>query len=70
MTELGSNVDRHANLGAGELGPAGIGAFLSEPRFEGLPCVFEGPGASGKAIERADIDNAFALRAAGLKARG
>jgi len=70
MTKLGSNVDRHANLGAGELGRKGIGAFLSEPRFEGLPCVFEGPGASGKAVDRADIDNAFKLRKQGLKARG
>jgi deoxyribonuclease-4 len=70
MTELGSNRDRHANLGDGELGRAGIGAFLSEPRFEGLACVFEGPGASGKAVDRADIDNAWKLRKKGLKARG
>lgn len=70
MTELGSNRDRHANLGDGELGRAGIGAFLSEPRFDGLACVFEGPGASGKAVERADIDNAWQLRDEGLKARG
>jgi deoxyribonuclease-4 len=70
MTALGSNRDRHANLGDGELGRAGIGAFLSEPRFEGLACVFEGPGASGKAVDRADIDNAWKLRDKGLKARG
>ena len=69
MTELGSNVDRHANLGDGEIGRKGIAAFLSEPRFEGLACVFEGPGASGKAVERVDIDNAFKLRKQGLKAR-
>jgi deoxyribonuclease IV len=69
MTELGSNRDRHANLGDGVLGRAGIGAFLSEPRFEGLACVFEGPGASGKAVEPADIENAWKLREEGLKAR-
>jgi deoxyribonuclease IV len=69
MTKLGSNVDRHANLGAGELGKKGCAAFLSEPRFEGLPCVFEGPGASGKAVERPDIENAWKLRKQGLKAR-
>jgi hypothetical protein len=51
------------------LGRAGIGAFLSEPRFEGLACVFEGPGASGKAVEPADIENAWKLREEGLKAR-
>jgi deoxyribonuclease IV len=69
-TPLGSNVDRHANLGDGELGRKGCAAFLSEPRFEGLPCVFEGPGASGKAVERPDIDNAWKLRKQGQKARG
>jgi deoxyribonuclease-4 len=70
MTPLGSNRDRHANLGDGEIGPDGIAAFLSEPRFDGLPCIFEGPGATGKQIEAADIANAFKLRERGLKARG
>jgi deoxyribonuclease IV len=69
-TPLGSNVDRHANLGDGELGRKGCAAFLSEPRFEKLPCIFEGPGASGKAVERPDIDNMYKLRKQGLKARG
>ena len=34
---LGANVDRHAPLGAGELGERGLAVFLSEPRFDGLP---------------------------------
>ena len=69
MTPLGSNRDRHANLGDGEIGADGIAAFLSEPRFEDLPVIFEGPGASGKAVERPDIENALALRERGLQAR-
>ena len=69
MTPLGSNRDRHINLGDGELGADGCAAFLSEPRFEGLPCIFEGPGATGKGVERADIDNAWALRERGLQGR-
>jgi deoxyribonuclease-4 len=69
VNELGSNRDRHANLGEGEIGPDGIAAFLSEPRFEGLPMIFEGPGAAGKQVEREDIDNALALRERGLAAR-
>jgi deoxyribonuclease-4 len=69
VTPLGSNRDRHVNLGEGEIGPDGIAAFLSEPRFEGLPAIFEGPGAAGKAVERPDIENAIALRERGLKAR-
>jgi deoxyribonuclease IV len=69
MTPLGSNRDRHINLGEGEIGPDGIAAFLSEPRFEGLPCVFEGPGAAGKGVEREDVENALALRERGLQQR-
>jgi deoxyribonuclease-4 len=69
MTKLGSNRDRHANLGDGELGARGCAAFLSEPRFEGLACVFEGPGAAGKAVEKPDVDNMYKLRRRGLGAR-
>jgi deoxyribonuclease IV len=69
MTGLGSNRDRHANLGDGEIGAEGCAAFLSEPRFEGLACIFEGPGASGKAIDPVDMANAWRLRAEGLTAR-
>jgi deoxyribonuclease-4 len=68
-TPLGSNRDRHANLGDGELGRAGCTAFLSEPRFEGLACVMEGPGAKGKGVDAQDIANAVALREEGLAAR-
>jgi deoxyribonuclease-4 len=38
---LGSNRDRHADLPTGELGESGLSAFLSEPRFDGLPAVLE-----------------------------
>jgi deoxyribonuclease-4 len=69
VNPLGSNRDRHANLGDGEIGRAGCAAFLSEPRFEGLPCVLEGPGAKGKALDRADVEWAFKLREEGLAAR-
>jgi len=44
QTPLGSNRDRHANIGDGELGIAGARAFVNEPRFAGLPCVLETPG--------------------------
>jgi deoxyribonuclease-4 len=69
-TPLGSNVDRHAPLGEGELGSQGLAVFLSEPRFEGLPAIFEGPGVEGKAPAKADVDRMSALRAQGLAARG
>jgi deoxyribonuclease-4 len=69
MTPLGSNRDRHINLGDGEIGARGCAAFLSEPRFDGLPCVFEGPGAAGKGVEKPDVDNMYALRKRGLASR-
>jgi deoxyribonuclease-4 len=68
-TPLGSNRDRHANLGDGELGPDGCAAFLSEPRFEGLPCVFEGPGRAGKQVEPEDVAWMRELRERGQRAR-
>jgi deoxyribonuclease-4 len=48
QTPLGSNRDRHANVGEGELGEDGCAVFLSEPRFDGLPCVLETPGPDRK----------------------
>jgi deoxyribonuclease-4 len=69
VTPLGSNRDRHAALGEGELGVEGCTAFLSEPRFEGLPCVFEGPGTAGEQVEAVDMAIAWRMRADGLKAR-
>jgi deoxyribonuclease IV len=69
MTPLGSNRDRHAPLGDGELGDRGCSAFLSEPRFEGLPAFFEGPGVEGEAPGKVDIDRMRALRKQGLARR-
>jgi deoxyribonuclease IV len=69
QSPLGSNRDRHAPPGEGELGPRGCGAFLSEPRFEKLPALFEGPGVEGKAPAKADIDRMRELRRNGRRAR-
>ena len=69
MTELGSNRDRHANLGYGEIGVEGMIAFLSEPRFEGLPMIFEGPGREAKGLEPVDMAWAYDLRSRGLARR-
>jgi len=51
----GSNRDRHTALGKGEIGRKGMRAFLGEPRFQGLPAVFEGPGLGGGAPTREDV---------------
>jgi deoxyribonuclease IV len=68
-TPLGSNRDRHINLGDGELGVDGCAAFLSEPRFEGLPCIFEGPGRAGKQVEPEDVAWMRELRERGQRQR-
>ena len=53
--ERGSNRDRHAPIGKGEIGRKGMRAFLGEPRFQGLPALLEGPGFDGKAVVRRDV---------------
>jgi deoxyribonuclease IV len=69
QTPLGSNRDRHAPPGDGELGPRGCAAFLSEPRFEKLPVLFEGPGVEGKAPGKVDVQRMRELRRNGLRSR-
>jgi deoxyribonuclease-4 len=69
MTPLGSNRDRHAIPGQGEIGEEGCAAFLSEPAFERLPALFEGPGTSGHAPDKVDVDTMKKLRKKGLAAR-
>jgi len=43
-SELGSRNDRHEHVGAGRIGPIGLGAFLRDPRLAQLTFVLETPG--------------------------
>ena len=47
VTGLGSNRDRHANIGEGLIGEEGFRALLHEPRLAKLPFILEVPGAGG-----------------------
>jgi deoxyribonuclease IV len=47
---LGSNRDRHATLGAGQIGD-GMATFLADPAFDGLPAILETAGPDGYAEE-------------------
>ncbi|MDX6635397.1 MAG: deoxyribonuclease [Solirubrobacterales bacterium] len=67
---LGARLDRHANIGKGEMGKRGLSAFLSEPRFEGLPATLETPGPEKKGSSKAEVTLARRLRREGLKRRG
>ena len=69
QTPLGSNRDRHANLGAGELGEEGCMAFLSTPGLQKLPCVLETPGENREGPRREEIALAVKLRERGIAAR-
>jgi deoxyribonuclease-4 len=68
-TPLGSNRDRHANIGTGELGEKGCAAFLSAPGIQRLPCVLETPGEKREGPGPAEIQLTRKLRERGLAAR-
>jgi deoxyribonuclease IV len=47
VTGLGSNRDRHANIGEGQIGEEGFRALLREPRLAAKPFILEVPGGGG-----------------------
>jgi deoxyribonuclease IV len=69
QTPLGSNRDRHANIGTGELGERGCAAYLSEPRFDKLPLVLETQGPERQGPAREEVQLCFKLRKRGLASR-
>jgi deoxyribonuclease IV len=59
---LGSNLDRHDNVGEGLLGDK-LGVFLGEPRLQGLPAVLEVPGPDGHGPDAAQVKRTKKLHA-------
>jgi deoxyribonuclease-4 len=53
--DRGSNRDRHAPIGKGEVGRKGFRAFLGERRLQNVPAVLEGPGIDGHDVARKDV---------------
>jgi deoxyribonuclease IV len=51
---LGSNRDRHANLGEGLMG-SGLATFLGHPAVQNLPVFLETPGADGHGPDAAEV---------------
>ncbi len=64
QTPLGSNRDRHANVGEGLMGD-GLATFLGQPAFAALPAVTETPGPLGHGPDAAELDRMRALHAVG-----
>jgi deoxyribonuclease-4 len=56
QTGLGSNRDRHANIGLGEIGEDGFRALLHDPRLQGVPFVLEVPGFAGKGPDKENLE--------------
>lgn len=67
--ELGSNRDRHANLGEGCIGRRALGNLISHPGLADLPVVLEVPGQKRAGPARADLDTARRILAAGQSQR-
>lgn len=57
---LGSRVDRHANIGHGELGLEPFRFLVNDPRFTGLPMLLETPG--GEGAYRRDLEALRSLK--------
>jgi len=63
---LGSNRDRHANIGDGLIGKK-LSVFLRHPRLQGLPAVLEVPGQDGRGPDADEVKKAKRLHAARAK---
>jgi deoxyribonuclease-4 len=63
---LGSNRDRHANIGEGLLGKK-LGVFLRHPKLQGLPAVLEVPGPDGHGPNADEVKKAKKLHATSAK---
>jgi deoxyribonuclease-4 len=59
---LGSNRDRHENIGEGLLGER-LGVFLGNPRLQGLPAALEVAGPDGHGPDASEIRKAKELHA-------
>jgi deoxyribonuclease-4 len=53
-TPLGSNRDRHDDIGKGLMGEQ-LGAFLAHPALQGLPALLETPGPEGHGPDAAEV---------------
>jgi deoxyribonuclease IV len=65
---LGSNRDRHENLGDGEVGATALGWLLSHPALQAIPALLEVPG-DGDGPRSSDVVSAREILAGGLKKR-
>jgi deoxyribonuclease-4 len=68
-TPLGSNRDRHDNLGEGLMGEK-LGVFLGHPKLQGLPAVMEVAGQDGHGVDEAEMRKLRELHARATRSAG
>ena len=61
---LGGGVDRHANIGEGEIGRDGFVNILSHPAFAEVPFLLEVPGIEDHGPDKENVEILKSLRAA------
>ncbi len=61
---LGGGVDRHANIGEGEIGRDGFVNILSHPAFAEIPFLLEVPGIEDHGPDKENVEILKSLRAA------
>jgi hypothetical protein len=66
---LGSHIDRHENIGEGEIGRAGFKAVLAHPALADLPAFIETPGFEREGPDRKNIALLKRLRGSTRTAR-
>ena len=65
---LGSKVDRHENIGKGEIGPKAFELLVNDPRFEKIPIVVETP--DSETMHAVNVKTLQDMRHAKRKKRG
>jgi deoxyribonuclease-4 len=58
---FGSNVDRHQNIGDGEIGLEAFGRILADPRLTTAPLILEVPGFERQGPDRTNVERLRAL---------
>jgi deoxyribonuclease-4 len=61
-SERGSRTDRHEHVGAGRIGPRGLGHLLRHPRLRDVPFVLETPGMD-EGYDKVNLERCRALLA-------
>jgi deoxyribonuclease-4 len=61
-TPIGSNRDRHENIGEGEIGLDGFRGIVNHPAFAGIPGILEVPGFDGEGPDLRNVELLKGLR--------